>query len=374
MYHRCWVEIDLIILLNNYRIFKEHLGKDQKVMAVVKADAYGHGAVKVAQTLCKEGCSDFAVSNIDEAIELREAGVQGQILILGYTPEERAEDLVKYDITQTLLSDEYAQTLAGMNVKGIKAQFAIDTGMNRIGLDADDPLECERVIRKYDGSFLLDGIFTHLCVADTPSEQHFTDVQISKFKEVVARVSDMKLPYIHCLNSAGGLWQEHYGCFARLGIVLYGIKPDYLNTLPRGIKPALKWKSVVSMVKKVYKGESIGYGRSYMAFDDMMVATIPIGYADGYNRLLSNKGKVFINGKPAKILGRVCMDQMMVDVTDIPEAKLGMEVELLGDHYDADDMAQEIGIIGYTILCGISKRVTRIYINDSLQDMEKTGD
>ncbi|MBQ9387561.1 MAG: alanine racemase [Lachnospiraceae bacterium] len=360
---RCWVEIDLNALRNNYRVYKSLLRDDMKIMAVVKADAYGHGDVEVARALMQEGCTDFAVSNINEAVGLRESGVKGQILILGYTPASMAAELVKYDITQALLSEEHARALADTGIKGIKTQFAIDTGMNRIGLDADEPDDCESLIRRFGNCFEMTGVFTHLCAADTPSEQTFTDGQISKFKNVVSRIKDMNLPYIHCMNSAGGLWQEPYGCFARLGIVLYGIKPDIENEMPKGIRQVMKWKSVVSMVKDVHAGESIGYGREYKVFREMRVATVPVGYADGFNRLLSGRGKVFIAGKPAKVLGRVCMDQIMVDVSDIPEAKYEAEVELIGEHYDADAMASEIGVIGYTIVCNISKRVDRVYIN-----------
>lgn len=358
MLKRSWVVINLDTLISNYNIYKSHLSSAQKIMAVVKADAYGHGEQKVAKYLQKAGCMNFAVSNIEEAISLREAGINGQILILGYTPILSASKLLQYDLSQAILSEEYAELLSG---KGIKAQFAIDTGMNRIGLDADRADACEQIIRKYNSAFQLTGLFTHLCAADTPDEKIFTEGQIKKFKLVVESVSDLNLPYIHCMNSAGGLWSEPYGNLVRLGIIMYGLKPDYANKLPEGIKPCLEWKSVVSMIKKVYPGETVGYGRTYKAEKEMIVATIPTGYADGYNRFLSNKGRVLINGKVAPIVGRVCMDQMMVDVTDIPDVKFEDEVILLGEGYTADDMAQDARTIGYEIVCDISKRVPRVY-------------
>lgn len=267
-------------------------------------------------------------------------------------------------MTQALLSDEYAEEIAKTKLK-IKCQFAIDTGMRRIGLDADEPDECERVIRKY--SNFIDGIFTHLCVADTPGQDDFTEEQINKFEEVCKRVSDLNLPYCHCMNSAGGLWHKSdVSCFVRLGIILYGLKPDYMNTLPDGIEPVLSWKSVVSMVKNVKRGNTIGYGRSFEVKQPMRIATIPTGYADGYSRLLSNKGWVLINGKKAPIVGRVCMDQMMVDVSEIEEVRIGTEVVLVGKSGDevitADDLANIYGTIGYEVVCGISKRVIRVYI------------
>lgn len=359
MLKRSWVEINLNLLASNYQIYKSQLSSFQEIMAVVKADAYGHGEKKVAEVLQRIGCKHFAVSNIEEAIALREAGINGQILILGYTPISSIPELLQYDITQALLSEEYAELLSE---KGIKAQFAIDTGMNRIGLDADDNTECERVIRKYNSAFQLTGLFTHLCVADTPSEKVFTEKQVDKIKAIVDSVSDLKLPYIHCMNSAGGLWTEPYGNLVRLGIILYGLRPDFDNELPEGIKPCLEWKSVASMIKKVYPGETIGYGRTYKVDKEMTIATIPTGYADGYNRLLSNQGHVLIGGRVAPIVGRVCMDQMMVDVTDIPDVKFEDEVVLLGEGYTADDMARDAGTIGYEIVCDISKRVPRVYL------------
>ena len=339
-------------------------------MAVVKADAYGHGDTVVAKYLYDNGVQYFAVSNVDEAIRIRNAGVGGKILILGYTPFNRARDLVEYDITQALISEEYAERLSMENVP-VKSEFAIDTGMRRIGLNADDPESCENVIRKYRDVLGIDGLFTHLCVADCDDNVsvEFTKNQIRKFKDVMKRVEDLNLPFCHCLNSAGGLWHSvEYSCFARLGIVLYGLKPDYLNTLPSGIRPALTWKSSVSMVKEMRPGDTVGYGRTYVADKVMRIATIPTGYADGYSRLLSNKGIVLINGYQAPIVGRICMDQLTVDVSEIPDVHMETEVVLLGKSgnqvFTADDMAHLIGTIGYEIVCGISKRVDRVYIGE----------
>ncbi len=363
---RSWVEIHKGIIARNILVYKRETKSDQ-ISAVVKADAYGHGDQTVAKILSENGIGNFAVSNIDEAIHIRKVVEKGQILILGYTPINRTEDLNTYNITQALLSEDYAERLALTN-KRIKCQFAIDTGMRRIGLNADDPEYCEHVIRKaYNSNLRLDGLFTHLCVADTPEQKTFTETQIGKFEEVVRRVSDLNLPYCHCMNSAGGLWyHSNISCFTRLGIILYGLKPDYMNTLPEGIEPALSWKSVVSMVKEVKPGDTIGYGRSYVVDHPMTIATIPTGYADGYPRLLSNKGGILINGHRAPIVGRVCMDQMMVDVTDIPDVDFETEVVLIGKSGDevitADDLAHLIGTIGYEIVCGINKRVEKVYI------------
>lgn len=358
---RSWVEINLNQLVNNYRLYKKALSNKNEIMVVVKADAYGHGDIEVAKVLETEGVQLFAVSNIEEAIGLRDAGIKGEILILGYTPVECVKQLLEYDITQALLDENYAERIAETEVR-IKAQFAIDTGMNRIGLDADKPEYCERVIRKYFKYFELSGVFTHLCVADTDTNESnkFTRQQIEKFKRITDSIVNLNMPYVHCMNSAGGLFHGGGEKIVRLGILLYGMKPDYNNSLPNGIKPILFWKSVVAMVKELEPGETVGYGRTFIANKRIKIATIPTGYADGYRRELSNKGKVEINGQIAEVVGRVCMDQFMVDVTEI-DVKCGDEVILVGEHYTADDMARDIGTIGYEVVCGISKRVSRIY-------------
>lgn len=365
---RSWVEISLPILKSNLERYKSLLPDNTKIMAVVKADAYGHGDAIVAKHLYDNGVRYFAVSNIDEAIHIREAGVGGRILILGYTPISRASDLIKHDITQALISEQYAERIYCTHLP-VKCEFAIDTGMRRVGLNADNLKDCERIIRHYSKLLNLDGMFTHLCVADSDNTNavDFTNEQIFKFESLVKLISDLKLPFCHSLNSAGALWHHSaHSCFARLGIILYGLKPDYTNTLPDGIQPVLRWKSLVSMVKTVVPGDRIGYGRTFIVEHPMTVATIPTGYADGYSRQLSNKGFVLIKGERAPILGRVCMDQLMVDVTDIPGVEMETEVILLGESGNekitADDMAQMIGTIGYEVVCGISKRVNRVYL------------
>lgn len=367
---RCWTEIDLSAIENNCKVYKKLLPQNTKVMAVVKADAYGHGDVQVAKRLQNIGVSDFAVATLDEAIKLRENNIKGQILILGYTSPDSLDLLVRYDITQTLVDENYANKLAEKSSE-VKCHFALDTGMNRIGLDSDIPDYCEKVIRKYSTKLKLTGLFTHLCTTDTfdSDAKSFTAIQIKKFENIVDKISDLNLPYIHCLNSAGGIWHSSQkSVFARLGIILYGLKPDYSNILPEGIKPALEWKSVVSMVKTVESGETIGYGRTFKVIENMKIATICAGYADGVNRLLSNKFYVLINGKKAPIVGRVCMDQFMVDVSSIGGVEMGTEVVLIGKSGDeiitADDMANCVGSIGYEIVCDISNRTKRIYLEN----------
>lgn len=363
---RSWVEVNLKNLENNYIFYKKNV-ENLLVMPVVKADAYGHGAVAVSKYLQDVGVCDFAVSNISEAIQLRNEGIEGQIVVLGYTPVEEIDNLLKYDITQAIISEEYMNALIKKKCK-VKCHVALDTGMNRIGFDADNPKLCEKKIRKCYEKLEVTGIFTHLCVADSYMENDckFTVSQIEKFMYICHLVKDLSIKYIHCANSAAGLWHNHGGNLVRLGIVLYGLKPDRSNVLPQGILPVLEWKSVVAMVKEISKEKSIGYGRTYIATRQMKIATIPTGYADGYSRFMSNRGYVLIKGYKAPIVGRICMDQFMVDVSDIPDVKMGDEVVLLGrsgnQAITADDMAEIIGTIGYEVVCNISKRVPRVYI------------
>ena len=224
---RCWVEVDLQVLKENIRLYRESLRSSHEIMAVVKANAYGHGDVQVSKTLQECGIRHFAVSNIEEAIRLREAGVAGQILILGYTPCDQAGRLLEHDITQAIVDEAYAAELRKCGLR-VKVQAALDTGMNRIGLDAEKPEDCERAIRQYANDFELTGLFTHLCVADTDTEscRAFTKRQEELFTTVAERVADLHLPYVHCLNSAGGLWHDcTASSLVRLGIILYGLKP-----------------------------------------------------------------------------------------------------------------------------------------------------
>ncbi|MBQ8320981.1 MAG: alanine racemase [Clostridia bacterium] len=347
----------------NLEIYRRYLTDEAKIMAVVKADAYGHGDVAVSKKLSQIGVDLFAVSNIDEAIILRESGIKGEILVLGYTPVELAPELLKYDITQALLSEAYAEQLLSFSSE-IKCQFAIDTGMNRIGVKVEESAE---VIKKYATRCNLNGFFTHLCAADSieSDDLMFTNRQIRKFEHLMDIISDLNLQYIHCLNSAGGFYQSpNCKCdnIVRLGIVMYGLRYNQKIKLPEGIQPVLTWKTVVSLVKTIERGECVGYGRSFCAEQKMKIATLPVGYADGYNRQLSNRGYVMIKGQKARIVGRVCMDQTMVDVTHIEGVLEGDEVTLIGNGIDADTLASMVGTIGYEIVCSISKRVPRIYI------------
>lgn len=373
---RSWVEIDLNQVERNLRCFRNSLKKPVEIIGVIKADAYGHGDVRIARCLEENGIHFFAVSNIDEAVGLRNAGIEGDILILGYSSPIYAKTISRLDLTQTIVSEEYAEALMKTG-KRIKCQVAIDTGMNRIGIPSNDVQHTASLVRKYAQFFQLTGIFTHLCAADGASDEDycFTRRQLESFKKVSDELNDLNLPFIHCYNSAGALFHlendefnETIGRVVRLGIVLYGLKPDWGNSLPEGIKPVLVWKSVISMVKEVEEGQTISYGRTFKTTRPSRIATVTTGYADGYNRALSNKGFVLVRGFKAPVVGRICMDQTLIDVTDIPGVKMGDTVILLGEdggfRYDADAMAHDLGTIGYEVVCQISKRVQRYYLNN----------
>ncbi|MDY6013212.1 alanine racemase [Clostridium sp.] len=365
-----WAEIDLDNIAFNMKNIKK-LVKDKEVIAVIKADAYGHGAVEVAKVLSENGASRFAVAIITEAIELREHGIKLPIMILGYTPIEYAEDLIKYDIEQTVYNLEYAKQLSDIALKmGKKAKIhiALDTGMGRIGfMPYDNSLEEVLKISALDGIEIV-GIFTHFSTADE-EDKEYTKYQFDKIQNFIKKLSDkgVNIPLKHVSNSGAIIdLPETYLDAVRAGIILYGYYPsDEVKKKNLSIKPALTLKTKVAHIKKMEKDMYVSYGRTFKTERDSIIATLPIGYADGYSRLLSGKAKVIINGKFANVVGRICMDQCMIDVTDIGEVKVGDEVILLGEEnelkFNADDMANLIGTINYDVLCMIKHRVPRVY-------------
>ncbi|MBR5472453.1 MAG: alanine racemase [Clostridia bacterium] len=366
---RTWAEIDESALIHNFKIIKETA--KSPVCVVVKANAYGHDVNVVAPLLQKAGANWFAVSNIDEAIELREIGITKPILILGYTPCEYAQELCKHNISQCVYSLDYAQELSQNAVKNnltINIHLKLDTGMSRIGFDCrDDNLNgINDAIKsaKLDG-FKLHGVFTHFAVSDRNElqEDGFTDCQYNRFTKAIDALKSSGLtPEIcHCSNSAA-LCQDtdKHLDMCRAGIVLYGLTPSSDLKLPQNFMPVMSFKSVVSQVKQINVGDTVSYGRTFEAEKAMAVATVSCGYADGYPRLLSNKGYVLINGQKADIIGRVCMDQFCVDVTNVPNVKRGDEVLLWGNNLPVEELANIIGTINYELVCGVSSRVKRI--------------
>lgn len=369
-----WAEIDLNKIENNMKRIKELAG-DREVIAVVKADAYGHGATSVVPVLLENGASKLAVAVIAEGIELRDAGIKEPIMILGYTPLELGEDLINYDIEQTVYDLEYAKELSNIAKKlGKKAKIhiALDTGMGRIGfLPNEESFKDVVEIYNLDGLDVC-GIFTHFSTADE-EDKTYTYEQFNKIKDFNDKLKevgiDIKLK--HASNSGAIIdLPETYLDGVRAGIILYGYYPsDEVNKDRLKLEPALTLKTRVSHVKTLDKDMYISYGRTFKTERKSVIATLPIGYADGYLRLLSGKAKVIINGKFANVVGRICMDQCMIDVTDIGDVKVSDEVILLGEDgdlkFNADDMAEAMGTINYEVLCMIRHRIPRIYKRDN---------
>ncbi|MCD8056326.1 MAG: alanine racemase [Clostridiales bacterium] len=369
--HKAWADINLDALGSNYTEICRLAGQDTKVMCVVKADAYGHGAVKCATALYRAGAEWFAVSSLEEAVEIREALASrlmygAKILILGYTPVENAGILSRLDIRQTVFSAEYARALsraAEHQSCRVKVHFKLDTGMNRIGFDCG-PLAAEEIAEAsgYKG-LLPEGLFTHFACSDEDDPEP-TRLQFERFMRVdeELEVKGVRL-LCHVCNSAAILkFPEYHLDMVRAGIILYGLEPYFPMENEKLFQPVMSFKSVVSHIHTVHAGESVGYGGTYTADKNITVATIPIGYADGFMRKFSSGGVVYIKGKPAPIIGRVCMDQCMVDISGIYGVEIGDEVTIFGeDKSMLRNLARVADTINYELVCLIGKRVPRIY-------------
>lgn len=369
--HRAWAEIDLSALDHNIKEVKAVLPEKTELMAVVKANAYGHGDEAVCKRLAELGVKWFAVSNLEEALSVRKVCPDAEIFILGYTPPECAEDIAKYNIIQGVMSLDYAEELCRYAAEHVRCHIKLDTGMGRIGFRSKDANACaEELLPVFDMEKLsVEGIYTHFAVADSPDDDDikYTEMQEKRIFDVYDRLAELghKLQHIHCMNSAASIVRPNEKCtLARVGIVMYGLLPNYPVELPIDLRPVMTFKSVISQVKEIEEGDSVSYGRTYTAEGTRKVATVTVGYADGYARLLSGKGKALVHGTACPIVGRVCMDQLMLDVTDVSEDVCsGDEVTLFGDcEITADYLASLYGTIGYEIVCGISKRVPRIVI------------
>ena len=372
---RAWAEISMPQLKKNMAIIRRLNSPETEIMAVVKADAYGHGYDRVCECLAKEcGIRYFAVSNLDEAIAVRELCPDADILILGYTPPEYAHEISEYNIIQGVVSMDYAKALCEGSPDRVRCHIKVDTGMGRIGLRYDTPAECAAEIKRICGveGLSVEGIYTHFAVADSDSPDNvaYTDRQESFITDTYDELVKLgiKLPHLHFMNSAATCYRNNSrSTLSRAGIIIYGLHPDISLDIPEGLEPVMELKAVISQVKTVPAGECISYGRTFVTDREMRIATVTIGYADGYSRLLSSKGEILVHGKRCRIVGRVCMDQLMIDVTEAPEAASGDIVTLIGrdgnERITADELASVYGTIGYEVVCGISKRVPRIYID-----------
>lgn len=373
-HQRVYAEINLDAIIHNFHEINNWIGPDCKIMGVIKADGYGHGAVAVAKILVEEKVDVLAVAMINEAVALRKYGMKLPIMILGYTADEQLGDLVKYDIIQTVFSLEMAQMISdiatGMG-KTATIHIKMDTGMGRIGF-APDAKALEDITKIYQlPNICVEGLFTHFSSADE-EDKETTNKQIQlfeQFRENLER-SGISIPIYHAANSAGAMEVPgaHYN-LVRTGIALYGLYPsEEVCHTTLALTPALSLISNVIFVKEVPENTPISYGGTYVTKRPTKIATIPVGYGDGYARALSSKGRVIIHGQYAPIIGRVCMDQFMVDVTDIEGVSVRDEAILIGKQgaceITVEEIARHMNTINYEVVCQIGKRVPRVYMRD----------
>jgi alanine racemase len=368
--HLTWAEVDLDAIAHNARGLKERAGPETELMAVVKANAYGHGAVPVAKTALENGASRLAVNRALEGVELRQAGLTAPILILGYSLPSEAETIVRWDLTPTVTAVEGALALSAMSDRQGKVtpiHVKVDTGMGRFGLLPDEVLPFVRRIAELPG-LKLEGLFTHFAVADL-ADKTYTHRQFDLYMQVVRQLEEagFAVPLRHVGNSATNLdLPEIHLDMVRCGIALYGLCPSDEVEPAIPLKPAMALKSRVARVRTLPPGSSISYGCTYTTTRPTPVALVPVGYGDGYHRILSNKGSVLIGGKRAPIVGRVCMDQFVVDVTDISGVRQDDEVVVFGrqgeEEISAEEVAALAGTINYEVVTSILPRVTRVYL------------
>lgn len=378
---RCWANISIDNLQNNINIIKKHINKNTKIMAAVKANAYGHGDKVIAKYLEEFGVSWFAVSNIEEALALRSYGTKLPILILGATPASYAKILYENNITQSVFSKEYANELSKEAQKAsvcVNAHIKIDTGMGRIGFSANIN-DIDKTINDLtniytDNNINCTGIFTHFsCASDLNNDSSaYTLKQFESFKAICSLLTELgiNVGLKHCSNSAAIInYPQMQMDMVRPGIIIYGLSISGDPNENNGTKPIMEIYSKISMIKTIHKGESVSYGKLFTAKKDTNVATITCGYADGYCRKL-NTSHVIINGHKAPIIGNICMDQLMVDITDIPNVKANDTVIIIGKQgtqsISFDELAESIGTIGYELVCNIGRRVPRIYTKENL--------
>ena len=373
LHERVAAYIDLDAVHNNLTGLYKKMRPGSRMIAVIKSDGYGHGAYEIArETEDEEFIFGFAVATVEEALDLREKGIKKPILLLGFAFPESYEDIVKYEIRPAVFRRDQAEALSEEAVrqgKDVYFHLAVDTGMNRIGVKCDDSsLEDVRYMMTLP-NVVSEGIFTHFAKADEPVAKT-TERQIGLFRDFIFLCEDegVFFRYKHCSNSAGViLFPEANMDLVRVGITMYGMWPSDDVPLRRSeIRNALELKSHIVYIKNIAPGDEVSYGGTYVAINERRVATIPVGYGDGYPRSLSNRGYVLIHGRYAPILGRICMDQFMVDVTKIPEAEEGDCVILLGSDGDCYISAEELGRLSgrfnYEFTCDLGKRIPRIYL------------
>lgn len=362
-----YAEIDLGAIRRNVQAVRARVGSRVKIMPAVKANGYGHGAVQVSLAALEAGADSLGVASIEEALELRSAGIGVPMLILGCAPVEAAGDIVRHGVTSTVCDMEFGRALSDAAVRQGSVgpvHVKVDTGMGRIGVT---PNECENLVRELLSlpGIRVEGIFTHLPSSDEP-DPTFTTEQLRSFRKLTLdlRAKGYHIPCCHAANSGAILaHKESFLDLVRPGIMIYGLHPCHNIERSIGIEPALSLKSHIVFLKEVPVGATVSYGRTFTAARRTKVATIPIGYADGYNRLLSNRGQAMVRRKLAPVIGRVCMDQTMLDVTDVPEVRVGDEITLYGGSgpISVEEIARKLDTIPYEVVCSISQRVQRLY-------------
>ena len=385
---RAWAEIDLDAIAHNARAVRSVTSPDAKLIGVVKADAYGHGAVQVAESLLENGADMLAVSQIDEALQLRLCGISKPILILSDAEPERAGELVGYSITQTVFDPAMAKSISEAAVrsgKTAKIHIKIDSGMGRVGFRTDDPETVKKVLQiaRLPG-IEIEGIFTHFAVSDESDGGRYTTIQFDAFIDLCEKLerSGLHIPMKHAANSAAILRFPHMHLDAvRAGIILYGMYPSEASKTETEknypsfrLEPAMSFKAKVTAVKTVGPGTFLSYGCTYRTERESIIATVPVGYADGYSRSLGGRADVIIKGKRAPLRGRVCMDQCLADVTDIvrsgTEIKPGDEAVLFGsqgkERISPEELASLENTINYEIICSLSKRIPRRFIKNGI--------
>lgn len=372
-YYRVQANINLDAIRLNVKKAKELVKPGTKIMGIIKADGYGHGAVPIAKVL-KDDVDAYGIAIIEEGIELRRSGVKKPILILGYTPEPMIKDLVEYDIMPAIFSYETAKKIsdeACRQNKTVKAHIKLDTGMSRIGFSlTEESLKTIIEISKLEG-MQIEGCFSHFSKADE-KDKRFTYIQLKRFEEFTKKIEEagIKIATKHISNSAGIIeFPEANYDMVRIGISTYGLYPsEDVDKEKHVLEPAMEIKTCVSFLKEMEEGIGIGYGGTFVTSRKTKVATVPVGYGDGYPRGLSGKGRVLIHGKSAPILGRVCMDQFMVDVTDIDDIAVGDEVTLVGrdkeEFISVEELANMTGSFNYEFVCDVGKRIPRVYYYD----------
>lgn len=369
-----WAEINLDTLASNMRQIKS-CSKSKEIIAVVKADAYGHGALDIAPVLLENGATSLAVAVVNEGVELRRGGIECPIMVLGFTPPSLIDNLLKYDIQQTVFSYNYAKelsTIAKRKHKKAKIHIAVDTGMGRIGFMPSEESIKEVIEISKLPNIEIEGLFSHFSTADE-KDKEYSNYQLNSFNNFYEGLKNqgVNIKIRHIANSAAitEMPETHFEA-VRPGIILYGYYPsEEVDKSRIKLKPVMELKTNIVHIKSIPSGYYISYGRRFQASRDSIIATLPVGYADGYTRLLNNKAKVIINGQLAPVVGSICMDQCMVDVTDIEGGvKVGDEVILIGEKdgvkLNADHIAKMLGTINYEVVCMITKRVPRVYIKD----------